>query len=298
MRRSVWIGLTAILIAALLGAFVLGRALEKTTRKPSLAPIGAKVLEKHALRGAKDERAVTWKLGGRPGHVASGIYGVTIWQGKRMLYAHRARPGAHGVFVETGDFTGDGRDDLLVFDDTDGRAGCGTYRALATSASRVQQVSARDLCVDDGSIHLQPNGLLFQIGQEKHRAYPGCCYRFVRTSLERWNGQRLVVVRSSRKRLPDLFAWPPGDTQPGRLRYCMRPGGPGNFLSSSRNVSCRTARQVEARMLTPYCSSRGRCDAHGFACVTFWNGRYGEPFGDVKHAICRAGNGRVEMDEG
>jgi hypothetical protein len=82
------------------------------------------------------------------------------------------------------------------------------------------------------------------------------------------------------------------------LRYCKRPGGPGNYLAASPSVSCATARKVEAKVFSSPCVRRTRCLAYGFTCLAYWDGRYDEPFWDVHHAICRSGSRRIEMDEG
>ncbi|MDX6482090.1 MAG: hypothetical protein QOG85_2600 [Gaiellaceae bacterium] len=82
-----------------------------------------------------------------------------------------------------------------------------------------------------------------------------------------------------------------------RLRYCERPGGPGNFIAASQGVSCQTA------ALLVY-SNRKRCDAlasceiAGFQCRAYWNGRYGRTFRGVDHALCTDGPRRVEWDGG
>jgi hypothetical protein len=88
-----------------------------------------------------------------------------------------------------------------------------------------------------------------------------------------------------------------GGPGPG-LRYCKRPGGPGNYLAASPNVSCTTARKVEVKVFSQSCIKRTRCYAYGFKCLAFWDGRYDRPFSYTSHAICRAGARRVEMDEG
>lgn len=186
--RSVWFAFVAILGASLLGAFLLWRALD--TSNPAekvLAPRGARVIEQRPLGTG---RIVTWRLGGHEEEPSTGLYGITVWQGDRRLYEHRAAPNMIGIHVETGDFTGDGRSDALLFEDHDGSGGCGVYRALASTPATFRQVSSRLLCVDQGS------------GE------------FVRTTVMRWNRQRLVVVSSSRRRLQAGHNWPPGGYPP------------------------------------------------------------------------------------
>src|ERR1700690_2073842 len=61
------------------------------------------------------------------------------------------------------------------------------------------------------------------------------------------------------------------------LRYCKRPGGPGNYLAASPSVSCATARKVEAKVFSSACVQRTRCLAYGFTCLAFWDGRYDRP---------------------
>jgi hypothetical protein len=213
--RSVWFAFVAILGASLLGAFLLWRALD--TSNPAekvLAPRGARVIEQRPLGTG---RIVTWRLGGHEEEPSTGLYGITVWQGDRRLYEHRAAPNMTGIHVETGDFTGDGRSDALLFEDHDGSGGCGVYRALVSTTATFRQVSSRLLCVDQGSIHLRDGGLVFRLGVSKDPKTASqihCCFEFVRTTVKRWNGQRLVVVSSSRQRLQAGRNWPPGGYPP------------------------------------------------------------------------------------
>ena len=206
MHRNAWVALAVVLGSGLLGAFLLGHALEKTIvlTTPSLAPRGAMVVEDRSLGGIPEQRVVTWRLGGRPEDPSSSLYGVTIWQAGRALYSHRARRGAVGLHVETGHLANDTRADILVFDDLDGSGGCGIYRVLKTRRNSVRQVHARQLCEDQGSIHLGSDGLHVALGvqrDEKYALQAHCCYRFVRRSLKQWIGGRLVTTSSTLERI-------------------------------------------------------------------------------------------------
>jgi hypothetical protein len=218
--RSVWIALTAILAVSGAGAVLLWRALDETNgSKPSLAPRGARVLVDRRLGTDPPQRVLTWRLGGYAEEPSSGLYGVTIVEGNRRLYSHRARQGAERVSVETGDFSGDGRADVLVFDDLDGSGACGAYRALVTASGSVRQVQTRLLCEDQGSIHVRRGGLLVSLGEKKDpktRDQIHCCYLFVRKTLVRWSGTSWVHVSSRVSRLPAMHTYPGGHA----------PGGP------------------------------------------------------------------------
>jgi len=215
--RATWIALAAILGVSLLGAYLLGRALEKAAPKPSLAPRGARVIGVRSL--SDDQRLLMWRLGGHAEDPLSSLYGVTLVEGNTRLYSHRAPRGALRISVETGDLNADGRQDALVFDDTDGSGACGDYRAVITGPGTARETLARMLCEDEGTIHVRGGGLLFRLGATKDpktRNQIHCCYLFVRRTLRRWNGARWIRVSSS------LAPQPPGRPYPGG----HAPGGP------------------------------------------------------------------------
>jgi hypothetical protein len=213
--RATWLALAVILATSLLGAYVLGRALEKAKPTQSLIPRGARVLGKRTL--SDDQRVIRWQLGDHAKDPVSGLYGVTVVEGRIRLYSHRASRHDRGLSVETGDFSGDGRKDVLTFEDLGGSGGCGTYRAIVTGPGTARQVRIRDLCEDLGSIHIRHGGLLTAIGLQKDPTTPlspHCCYLRVRRTLERWNGARWARISTTTRPAPR--SWPPGGVAPGR----------------------------------------------------------------------------------
>ena len=146
MRRPVWIAFGTLVAAGLLGALALWWALEPDQPKKSLVPRGAQLLFSAELPGAAgipEQKVVTWRIGGQSEDPASGLYGVSVWQGGSELYSRRARAGTMDVRVETRDFTRDGHDDLLVVED---RGGCRVYRTLAIARGSVREVRSRVRC--------------------------------------------------------------------------------------------------------------------------------------------------------
>jgi len=83
-----------------------------------------------------------------------------------------------------------------------------------------------------------------------------------------------------------------------RLRYCQRPGGPGNFIAASQGVSCATAAAVIRTVASLPCNTRTECLAHSFRCLEYYGGRYGGIFRIYDHALCTDGRRRIEWDGG
>ena len=158
--RSVWIALAVIGAGSLLGATLLWRKLDTNSpARPLVGPRGAQLVEEHPL-GTR--RIVVWRIGGHAEEPASGLYGVTIWQGKHRLYEQRAAPGTTGIRIETGDFSRDGRRDILIIDES---ADCGFYRALLVEPTGVRQVFSRRLCGSGSSVQIRRDGLGIRRGR-------------------------------------------------------------------------------------------------------------------------------------
>jgi hypothetical protein len=105
---------------------------------------------------------VIWRIGGHEEEPASGLYGVTIWQGKHRLYEQRAAPGTSGIRIETGDFSRDGRRDILIVVESHN---CRLYRALVVEPTGVRQVLSRRLCGSHGFVQIRRDGLIIRRGQ-------------------------------------------------------------------------------------------------------------------------------------
>ena len=83
------------------------------------------------------------------------------------------------------------------------------------------------------------------------------------------------------------------------MRYCERPGGPGNFISATPNVKCSTAFHVVHQIFSPACWNSNRCYTRGFVCLSYWNGSFSHPFSFSHHGFCTASGGRkIRFDFG
>ena len=72
------------------------------------------------------------------------------------------------------------------------------------------------------------------------------------------------------------------------MRYCDRPGPAGDFIKASLRVDCRKARQVTSAMFGNSCIERTSCVAHGYRCLSYWDGSYSHPFSYSHHGLCRS----------
>src|SRR5215218_1822259 len=145
--------------------------------------------------------------------------GIAIWQLDRGTAAswHRVYTyetlvnnvvGVEGFRVSLGDISGDGRPEVLVFFDTDGSAGGGTYHLFANTGYRVRQALVKNLSSDDGTISFDHRALVVLVGVDYRGPGIHCCYRKVRETWLRWNGSRLITVRRTVRK--NRRGWPPG----------------------------------------------------------------------------------------
>jgi hypothetical protein len=161
--RSVWIALALIVGGSLLGALLLSRLVDKPNHPKSLlTPRGARVLEE---RSAGASTIVAWRIGGHPEMPSLGHYGVTIWQGKRRLYEHRAALGTSDIRLETGRFGSDGRSYAVIVGDYDSQTGCGLYRGFVTGAGSLRQRVTQVICGRTGSVHIRDGAIVVRVGK-------------------------------------------------------------------------------------------------------------------------------------
>ena len=166
---------------------------------------------------------VTWERAHLTRDGQSAIWqrrGLAIWQLARAKDAatwHRVytyetlvnnQVGVEGFGVSLGDMSGDGRPEILVFFDTDGSAGGGTYHLFANSGDRVRQPLVKDLALDQGTITFAHKALVVLEGIDYRGPGIHCCYRKVRETRLRWDGRRLVTV--SQRLRKNRRGWPPG----------------------------------------------------------------------------------------
>jgi hypothetical protein len=142
-----------------------------------------------------------------------GLHGLSVWQRARAPFAdwrriyllRRDESLVEKLTATFGDATGDGHDDVLVFQDQDGSGGWGTYRLLAVVAGRMRQLYVRVASSDWTAIHLARGALVVRDGIGKDPRSAGdihCCPRFIRTRVKRWNGRALVDVKVTTRPAP------------------------------------------------------------------------------------------------
>ena len=147
--------------------------------------------------------------------------GIAIWQLDRgntatwhRVYTYETPVSnevrVEGFNVQLGDISGDGRPEVLVFFDTDGSAGGGIYHLFVDSAARLRQPLVRSLSSDDGTMSFGHHALVIQEGVDFHGSIH-CCFRKVRVTWLRWQGNRLVKVR--KVLVKNRRGWPPGESK-------------------------------------------------------------------------------------
>lgn len=145
-----------------------------------------------------DTVIVTWQQG----HDIFRLeHGLVVWRRTGAeppwvaTYAFRDPPkaGVLGIQVDTGDVTGDGLGDALVFENTGGSGACGTWSVIALSPAADGPTYTKDLCDATVQISMRPVGIRL-IESIYAPTDPHCCPSGVRTSTLQWNGSRWRVT--------------------------------------------------------------------------------------------------------
>ena len=106
---------------------------------------------------------------------------------------------------DTGDVTGDGRRDVLVFQDRDGSGGCGVWRLFADAGGRVRELWAHSGCADTFAATIAGGRLLAYQGivkDPKSGTYIHCCWSVWRRTARQWLGVEPLPAASTRVQPP------------------------------------------------------------------------------------------------
>lgn len=165
----------------------------------ALVPPGARLAERIELVGAgevPDQVAVAYSLGDDP---FAAEHGLAIWQrfaeppAWSVVYAFvdPSEEGVLGIRLQSGDLTGDGHAEVLVFEDRGGTGACGTWTIVSGGASDTARIFRRKTC--DAELKISDGGLALReavfVPEDPH-----CCPSAFRTSRLEWDGERFAVV--------------------------------------------------------------------------------------------------------
>ena len=112
----------------------------------------------------------------------------------RVVYAFTDRPREQvlGIRPQTGDVTGDRREDLLTFEDAGGSGACGVWRVIAQTDDGAEEILHRETC--DTTIDVTDEGTLLVREAVFAPDDPHCCPSAVRLTTLAWTGARWRVV--------------------------------------------------------------------------------------------------------
>ncbi len=112
----------------------------------------------------------------------------------RVVYAFTDRPREQVLAIrpQTGELTGDGREDLLTFEETGGTGACGVWRVIAQTDEGAEEILHRETC--DTTIDLTDRGTLLVREAVFAPDDPHCCPSAVRLTTLAWTGARWRVV--------------------------------------------------------------------------------------------------------
>lgn len=123
--------------------------------------------------------------------------GFAIWQrfpdapAWSVVYAFvdPARKGVLGIRMQSGDLTGDGHEEVLVFEETGGTGACGTWRVVAATQEDTEDVFRRRTCDAELTISGEVLGLREALYEPDD---PHCCPSAIRLAVYEWDGSTFV----------------------------------------------------------------------------------------------------------
>lgn len=141
--------------------------------------------------------AALWSRGEDP---LARMLGLVLWAPFedpppwRVVYAFTDRPREQVLAIrpQTGELTGDGREDLLTFEETGGTGACGVWRVIAQTDEGAEEILHRETC--DTAIDLTDRGTLLVREAVFAPDDPHCCPSAVRLTTLAWTGTRWRVV--------------------------------------------------------------------------------------------------------
>ena len=129
--------------------------------------------------------------------------GIALWRRSTtaphwraaLIRRHRGREGITEIQVSTGDMTGDGSDDALVFEGVGGSGACGRW--LVIDLIRTETTFRKELC--DGRIEPAPPGSsgLSMTESVFRQGDAHCCPSAIRETTLAWNGSAWRVTSRS-----------------------------------------------------------------------------------------------------
>lgn len=167
----------------------------------ALVPPGAELtgrIDLPAGGGLPDQVAVAYAIGEDP---FAREHGFAVWQRFAeppywsVVYAFvdaRER-GVLGIRLQAGDLTGDGHEDVLVFEETGGSGACGRWRVAAAAPEGAVTAFKRQTCDAEFQIRggaLELREAVYEPGD------PHCCPSAFRYATYEWNGQRFEETSS------------------------------------------------------------------------------------------------------
>jgi len=151
-----------------------------------------------AAGGLPDQIAVTYAIGPDP---FAREHGFALWErfpeppawSVVLAFVDPPDRGVLGIRLGSGDLTGDGHDDVLVFEETGGTGACGTWRVVTGAGTDAGAVFGRKTCdaellIRGGALELRE--AVFEPGD------PHCCPSAFRYATLEWNGRRFVETAS------------------------------------------------------------------------------------------------------